>query len=81
MGLAKKRGLVFFRGVGVDTTMHTMMEEIKAMAQEIQKMSILETNTSKKFYHHIKFRVMCSSRKAVLENFLKEYSGQYCVLI
>ena len=41
VGLAKKRGLVFFRGVGVDTTMHTMMEEIKAMAQEIQKMSIL----------------------------------------
>ena len=37
---------------GVKTT----MEEMKAIAQEILKMSILYPKTSKKFYHHIKFR-------------------------
>ena len=44
--------LTLTKNFGVKTT----MEEIKAMAEEIWKMSILYPKTSKKLYHHIKFR-------------------------
>ena len=43
--------LTLTKNFGVETT----MEEIKAMAQEIRKMSILYPMTSKTFYHHINF--------------------------
>ena len=33
----------------------TTIEEIKGMAQETWKMSVLYPKTSKRFYHHIKF--------------------------
>ena len=44
--------LTLTKNFGVKTT----MDEIKAMAQEIWKMSILYPKTSEKFYHPIKFR-------------------------
>ena len=43
--------LTLTKNFGVKTT----MDEIKAMAQEIWKMSILHPKASKMFYHHINF--------------------------
>ena len=43
--------LALTKNFGVKTT----IEEIKAMAQEISKMSILYPETSKKFYQRTKF--------------------------
>ena len=62
------------KNFGVKTT----MEEIKAMAQEIWKITILYPRTSKNFYHHIKFRKSImnsedSTKKAVLKNFLRKH--------
>ena len=66
--------LTFTKNFGMKTT----MEEIKAMAQEIWKVSILYPKTSKKFYHHIKFwKSIINSevlyRKAILKNFLRKH--------
>ena len=68
------RNLHLLKNFGVKTT----MGEIKAMAQEIWKMSILYPKTSKKLYHHIKFRksIMNSEvflEKAVLKNVLRKH--------
>ena len=54
------------------------MEEIKAMAQEKWKMSILYPRTSKRCYHHIKFwkRIMnsdVSTKKTILKNFVRKH--------
>ena len=50
------------------------MKENKAIAQEIQKISILYPKTSKEFYHHIKLLEKCNEQKVfykttVLNNF------------
>ena len=57
------------KNFGVKTT----MEEIKAMAQEIWKMSIMYPKTSKKSYHLINFRRKYNEQRGVLEKklFLK----------
>ena len=59
--------LTLTKNSGVKTT----MEEIKAMAQEILKMSILYRKTSKKSYHHIKFRKSIMNREVFYK---KSYS-------
>ena len=59
----------------------TIMEEIKAMAQKIWKMSILYPKTSKKFYHHIKFQKDIMNCEVFYKNklFLKISQENTCV--
>ena len=64
-------------GVKTSTEYSWTMEKIKAIAQEIRKMSILYPKTSKKLYHHIRFQesIMKNEvfyKKAVFNNFLRK---------
>ena len=60
--------LIFTKNFGVKTT----MEEIKAMAQEIWKTSILHPRRPK-FNHHIKFRKNIMNSDVALKNFLTKH--------
>ena len=66
--------LTLTKNFGVKTT----IEEIKAMAQEISKMSILYPETSKKFYQRTKFGKIIMNgevfyKKAVLKSFFRKH--------
>ena len=67
--------LTLTKNFGVETT----MEEIKAMAQEIRKMSILYPMTSKTFYHRIKFRKSIMNSEVFYKLFLNSYMENTCV--
>ena len=69
--------LTLAKNFGVKTT----MEEIKAMAQKIWKMSILYPKTSKNLYHHIKFEKDIMNSEVFYKNklFLKISQESTCV--
>ena len=69
--------LTLTKNFGVETT----MEEIKAMAQEIRKMSILNPMTSKTFYHRIKFRKSIMNSEVFYKLFLNSYMENTCVRV